>query len=298
MQAQEGDTEMNPEHIIIEIALALACGLAAGPAAVYVFNLIPFSWLCDYGENPVERGRTVAKAKKLTSEEADNITRSLVDPEFKRIKENPWRWLYGAGFCCLCVKLIMEGGLQILSVQFVIAALICCWGLLLIALADLKYMIIPDQLLLVGALAGAGFLPANLATVKAGRLGLFDAGEALGLSDGARGAVHVLLGIAIGIGLMLLVAGLGRLILGPAGAADGGAVLGGGDVKLYAVIGFCLGGSGIIFVFLLSSLTAGIDGALALARGQGGRKSSRPLGPHICAAAAIYIFAVWPPLFM
>lgn len=302
---------------IIEITLAVVCGFLAGPAAVYVFNLIPYHWLCDYGENPVERGNAVAKARQLTPEEAELITRSLVDPDYKRIKENPWRWVFAAGFLCLCLWQVMQGMLgngiggdmvgpqaagSVQTTQFMLAALVCCWGLLMIALADLKYMIIPDQLLILPAVAGAGFLPANLALVKSDKLAimteikekLLDRFE---ISDGAMAAVYIISGVAIGIILMLLVAGLGRLICGSSAGtspSDVSPALGGGDIKLYAVLGFCLGAAGVLFVFLLSSLTAGVDSGLALAKRKAQRSSQRPLGPHICAAAAIYIFAIWP----
>ena len=100
---------MKAEMILLEIVPGLILGILAGAAAVRVFNLLPWKWLCDYGEQPAERGNEVAKARRLTSVEAERITRSLVDPHFRRIKENPWRWVYGAGFSCLWIKLIMEG---------------------------------------------------------------------------------------------------------------------------------------------------------------------------------------------
>lgn len=282
--------------ILLEIVPGLILGILAGAAAVRVFNLLPWKWLCDYGEQPAERGNEVAKARRLTSVEAERITQSLVDPHFRRIKENPWRWVYGAGFSCLWIKLIMEGGLQTLNIQYAAGALVCCWGLLLIGLADLKYMIIPDQLLLVIAVAGAGLLPLHIATVRCFRKETAFPTELSGLSDGAAAAVSVLTGAVTGVLLMVLVGLLGRLLTGQGRRGDSPPVLGGGDIKLYGVLGFCLGVPGIIFVFILSSLTAGIDGAIALAGGRAERKSPRPLGPHICGAAMVYIFALWPLL--
>lgn len=283
--------------ILLEIVPGLILGILAGAAAVRVFNLLPWKWLCDYGEQPAERGNEVAKARRLTSAEAERITRSLVDPHFRRIKENPWRWVYGAGFSCLWIKLMMEGGLLTLNIQYAAGALVCCWGLLLIGLADLKYMIIPDQLLLVPAVAGAGLLPVHLAAVRSLRQEPGFPPELSGLSDGAAAAVSVLTGAVTGVLLMVLVGLLGRFLTGQGRRVDSPPVLGGGDIKLYGVLGFCVGVPGIVFVFLLSSLTAGLDGAIALVGGRAGRKSPRPLGPHICGAAMVYIFAIWPLLF-
>ena len=140
-------------------------------------------------------------------------------------------------------------------------------------------------------------MPVHLAAVRSLRQEPGFPPELSGLSDGAAAAVSVLTGAVTGVLLMVLVGLLGRFLTGQGRRVDSPPVLGGGDIKLYGVLGFCVGVPGIVFVFLLSSLTAGLDGAIALVGGRAGRKSPRPLGPHICGAAMVYIFAIWPLLF-
>ena len=99
-------------------------------------------WLTEFGEDPQKDPR-LAKGEK-------------------RIKENPWRWVYAVGFICLCLRLSLieySGGklsvapeLTTETTQIAVAGLVACWILLIIALADLKFMIIPDQFVLLLAL--------------------------------------------------------------------------------------------------------------------------------------------------
>lgn len=284
-------------EIIIKIALSIVAGFLAGPAAVYVFNHVPGKWLCDYGENPVERSNALARARGLSEKETENIQRSLVDSTFRRIKENPWRWVFAAGFVCICLRLSLQTtgelqinmaeGEQVLSMQLALAGLLVCWALLLIALADQIYMIIPDQFLFVLMLAGAGLLPIHAKAMEV-EMGTF-LNELTGyrFSSGMLAAIYLLAGIIIGVILMLLVALLGRLV-------SGTEALGMGDIKLYAVLGFAVGAAGIILIFVLSTLTAGISAAIGLANGRTVRKDQKPLGPHICIAAIIYVFIILP----
>jgi len=110
--------------LIIKTAASILIGFLAGPAAVYVFNHMPAGWLCEYGEDPSDDPR-------LTAGE-------------KRIKENPWRWVYAVGFIGLCLRLSLfeyeEGGLlsvqsgvTAMTTQLAAAGLIACWILLIIA---------------------------------------------------------------------------------------------------------------------------------------------------------------------
>src|SRR5699024_494265 len=110
----------------------IVTGVLAGFGAVYIFNRMPARWLCDYGEKP------------------DPL---LEDPYIQRVKGFPWRWIYAAGFSCLMVRLTL------FDIQFAAAALFACWALLIIGLADLKYMVIPDQFVLMLALTAFGFVP-------------------------------------------------------------------------------------------------------------------------------------------
>ena len=222
--------------IIIKAAAGVIIGTLAGFSAVYIFNKMPASWLCDYGEKPSEE---------------------LADPHIQRVKEWPWRWIYAAAFSCLLVRL------SFFDVQFAVAALFACWALLIIGLADLKYMIIPDQFVIMLALSAFGFIP------------FYD-----NLWQPAMGAV-------IGGGVMLMAALLG-------GAAFKKEVMGFGDVKLFACLGLVFGAKGTIIVLIGSALCSGIAAAIGLASGKYKKDDMKPLGPYICGWGIIYLFVIYP----
>ncbi len=119
-------------EIIIKIVASVVVGTVAGFSIVYIFNRMPARWLCDYGEKP---------------------PRELTDPHIQRVKGFPWRWIYAAGFACLLVRL------SFFDVRMAAAGLFACWAMMMIGLADLKYMVIPDQFVIMLALSAFGFIP-------------------------------------------------------------------------------------------------------------------------------------------
>lgn len=220
-------------YLIIRILLSIGAGLLAGWGAPYVFNRIPAKWLCDYGEEP---------AKEMWGE---------------RIKKYPWSWVFafiflGAVFCIWNMGPVYQT-----------AGLPALWLLLLIALADQKYMIIPDQLVVALAVTAIGFIPFQ--------------------SD----FLSPLYGALIGGGSLLIIGTIGRWI----SKKD---VMGFGDVKLMAAIGLISGVKGTVIILLLTFLSAGIVMGFGLLSGRLKREDEQPLGPYITAAAAAFIlFRPW-----
>ena len=256
--------------LIIKIAASIIMGFFAGPAAVYVFNHMPAGWLCEYGEDPYKNPR-LAKGEK-------------------RIKENPWRWVYSVGFICLCLRLSLieytdgqlsvQSGATTLTTQLAAAGLIACWILLIIALADLKFMIIPDQFVLLLALSSIGFAP----------LWRTDAGmemNAGGAWEHLDGFWQPLLGMVIGGGFMLLCALAGKLIFKQT-------AFGFGDVKLCAAIGLVLGINGTIAAVAAAVIISGFVAAAGLAAGRYSKRDQKPLGPYLCGCAMAYIIIAMP----
>lgn len=116
----------------IKCLFAILMGVFAGNGAVYVFNKIPASWLCDYGQTPPPE---------------------LCDPYTQRIKSYPWKFLFTMLFIILGIKLVMDDW------RFAAAALCCLWLLLEMAVADKKYRVVPDQFVLLTAVTALGFIP-------------------------------------------------------------------------------------------------------------------------------------------
>lgn len=217
---------------IIKIVASIILGSISGFAIVYVFNKMPAKWLCDYGQTPSEE---------------------LSNPYTQRLKGYPWRWIYAAGFSCLILKL------SLIDIQLALAGLFACWALLIIAIADLKYMIIPDQFVIMLALSALGFIPFH------------------------DSYWQPILGAAIGGGVMMITALLGRLSFKRE-------VMGFGDVKLFASLGLALGVKATIIVLAGASICSGVAALLGLASGKLKKDEERPLGPYICGWGMAYIF--------
>ncbi len=72
--------------------------------------------------------------------------------------------------------------------------------------------------------------------------------------------------------------------------ATGREGMGGGDIKLIAMIGAFLGWRGALLTIFLGSLLGVGGGLLAMRRGTEGLKTAIPFGPFLCAAALIVRF--------
>ncbi len=66
--------------------------------------------------------------------------------------------------------------------------------------------------------------------------------------------------------------------------------MGGGDIKLIAMIGAFLGWRGVLLTIFLGSLLGVAGGLLAMRRGEDGLKTAIPFGPYLCAAALLARF--------
>jgi leader peptidase (prepilin peptidase)/N-methyltransferase len=134
-------------------------------------------------------------------------------------------------------------------------------ALLVITFIDLDHRIIPDVISLPGILVGFG--------------------ASFGLL--AISPLESLIGILSGGGSLFLVAWGYQLIARREG-------MGGGDIKLLAMIGAFLGWQGVLVTLLLASLVGSIVGtAWMVARG-GDRRLAIPFGPFLAVGALIALF--------
>ena len=134
-------------------------------------------------------------------------------------------------------------------------------ALLAITMIDLERHIIPDVISLPGILAG--FL-ANLATARVFWL-------------------DSLLGIVVGGGVFLAIAIVGSWLAGQD-------AMGGGDIKLAAMLGAFLGWKVLLFSLFVSAVGGGILAAFLMGSGLRGRKDPLPFGPFLAAGGAVGLF--------
>lgn len=219
---------------IIKYLAAVLVGVLMGNGAVYLFNHMPAEWFCDYGEKPSDE---------------------LKDPYTQRVKSYPWKYVFSMFFVAVGLYLVRTDAL------YALASLASLWLLLEMSISDIKYRIVPDQLILLLLVSSVGFLQYH-------------------------GWKDMLYGAGVGIVIMGFTAVLGKALY----RRD---TVGGGDIKLFAALGLLLGVKGVIAVFMLSALISGAHLVYLLAAGRIKRKDTIPMVPYISAAAGIYIVFLW-----
>lgn len=95
--------------------------------------------------------------------------------------------------------------------------------------------------------------------------------------------IYWVTGGAIGFGAPLLVTWLFYKLRGQIG-------LGGGDIKLYGILGLYLGPAGVIFCIFLSCLLGAVIGLILIGLGKLSKEKPMAFGPAILLVAAFQIF--------
>lgn len=147
-----------------------------------------------------------------------------------------------------------------LTAQFLLLLLFAA-ALIIITFIDLDYQIIPDIISIPGIFLGIGasfFIPT---------MSWFES----------------LFGILIGGGFLLLVAIGYKWVTGREG-------MGGGDIKLLAMVGAWLGWKAIPFILFSSSLIGVLIGGGTGLMKKRGLRSRIPFGPFLSISSIIYIF--------
>jgi leader peptidase (prepilin peptidase)/N-methyltransferase len=169
-----------------------------------------------------------------------------------------WRYpLVEAAMALLSLALFQHFGLTLL---FPIYFLFCA-ALVAVICIDLQHQIIPDVISLPGIVIGFGLSFVNPFVTWQ------DAG----------------LGVLFGGGSFYLVALVYYLLTKREG-------MGGGDIKLLAMIGAFLGWQSLPFVVFGSSLLGTVAGVWAMIEQRKGGKTVIPYGPFLAIAALLYLF--------
>jgi len=95
--------------------------------------------------------------------------------------------------------------------------------------------------------------------------------------------IDSLIGILAGGGSLLLIAWLYNLIT----KKDG---MGGGDIKLLAMIGALVGWKGVLFTIFVSSAVGTVSGMIIMLLTKKNMKLAIPFGPFLAIGAVLYIF--------
>lgn len=168
----------------------------------------------------------------------------------------------------LAVELICGLGFPALFAKFgfspvfiVLAAF--CSALFAILLIDMEKMIIPDAISLNGIVLGFLISSCELIPSMDWKTSLY--------------------GIVLGAAILYAPAYLFRLITG----VDG---LGGGDIKLMAMVGAFTGLQGVVFTLIIASLAGCLVGMIGVLYKRISQNSLIPFGPFISCSAILYTF--------
>jgi len=141
------------------------------------------------------------------------------------------------------------------------ALFLFCSALVVITFIDIEHQIIPDEISLSGIVVG--FV-----------LSFFLNGHTW---------LNSLLGILLGGGSLLLVAWSYQRLTGKEG-------MGGGDIKLLAMMGAFLGWKAVPFIIFASSLVGSLIGITIMLLQKKDSKLAIPFGPYLAFGAVLYIF--------
>ena len=155
------------------------------------------------------------------------------------------------------ISIFLKSGMTLATLIYFI--FIAC--LLVITFIDLDHRIIPDVITLPGIPV---FFVMALAVPD------------VTLKDS-------LIGLLIGGGSLWAVAYIYKLLTGKDG-------MGGGDIKLLAMMGVLIGWQGVLFTIFVSSATGSVTGILLMLIQKGNLKLAVPFGPFLAIGAISYIF--------
>lgn len=159
------------------------------------------------------------------------------------------------GLCALCICL--KYGVSVpAAIYFVFTA-----ALMVVTFIDIDHQIIPDAITLPGiglVLAAVWFLPQQ--SYADSVLGFFTGGGSL---------------LAIGL--------LYRRVTGQDG-------MGGGDIKLLALVGVVIGWKGVLFTLFLASAVGSLAGVAVMLHTGKGVRAMIPFGPFLAIGAICYVF--------
>ncbi|MBN2283070.1 MAG: prepilin peptidase [Deltaproteobacteria bacterium] len=147
-----------------------------------------------------------------------------------------------------------------LSFKYLFAFVFTC-SLIVITFIDLEHQIIPDIISLPG-------------------IPLFSLTAILFMDVSLRDS---LIGIVVGGGILYLIAAGYQILKKTEG-------MGGGDIKLLAMMGGFLGWQSLLFVILVSSLLGAVVGIGVIIAQKGDMKYAIPFGPFLSIGAVSYLF--------
>ena len=208
----------------IYAALGLLCGLLIGP----VMDRMPPKCFCDYDETPDERHQPPRLSKKQRI-----VCAVILTVVFAVLEMRCGVGVQGIALCLFCAVMVM------------------------VAMSDLKFCIIPDELIIAGCVFSVIAAMPHIMT-----------------APGFVNKLSPVFGAAIGAGIILGINLLGRLLY----KKD---ALGMGDLKLMLVCGIACGAGGTLIALAIGIIAAALFFAVGMAVKRIKQGDYLPLGPFL-----------------
>lgn len=176
----------------------------------------------------------------------------------QRIPSSPWKYAFVGYFAITGLYLAVRGG----SATFEVSVLCMLFVILEMAIADQLYNVVPDQFNIALAVMSVAFLNYH------------------------EKWWEPLAGAGIGLGISLAILGLGMLLFRTGS-------IGGADIKFFTCMGLTAGRSGIVIIYILTTLFFAVYTAVRIAGGRATVRSTNPMMPAACAAVTVYFLFLW-----
>ena len=239
--------------LLIRLIIAAVSAVLMGSGSVVAFNRISPRWFEDYDETD-ETGRQNGTQRRI-------LPPDLVEADNagrQRLQSTPWKYAFTGYFGIALVYLAVRGG----SASFQVAVMCVLFVVLEMAIADRLYKVVPDQFSICLAVLAAGFV---------------------GYHDKWW---EPLAGAGLGLAISCAVFGLG-MVLFRTGS------IGGADIKFFTCMGLIVGRTGIVVIYILTTVFFAAEAAVLIATGRGSIRDRNAMLPSACAAVTVYFLFLW-----
>ena len=239
--------------LVLRIVIAVICAVVFGNGSVVAFNRIKPQWFEDWDEDSTNKDSGIEPRKILPIK----LVEADADGR-QRLPSSPWKYAFTGYFAITGLYLAIRGG----GLFFEISVLCVLFIVLEMAISDQLYRVVPDEFSIMLAIAAAAFVEYHEKWWEPA------AGAALGLGI----SVAVLL-----LGMLLFKTGS----------------IGGADIKFFTCMGLITGRTGIVIIYILTTLLFAVHSAVLIATHRSTIKDRNPMLPAACAATTIYFLFLW-----
>ena len=176
----------------------------------------------------------------------------------QRLPSSPWKYAFTGYFALTGLYLAVRGS----GLLFEISVLCVLFIVLEMAISDQLYRVVPDEFSIMLAIAAAAFVEYHEKWWEP-----------------AAGA-------ALGFGISAAVLLLGMLLFKTGS-------IGGADIKFFTCMGLITGRTGIVLIYILTTLLFAVHSAVLIATKKSTIKDRNPMLPAACAAVTVYFLFLW-----